>query len=739
MTVVAKPEAQKPEAPTDEQTVSELISKMSLAEKIGQLRQVDATGDTVSDALVDAIRRGEIGSIINQSNVELCNAYQRVAVEESRLGLPLLTARDVIHGFNTVFPIPIGQAASWNPELVCRAARASALEARKSGINWTFAPMLDVSRDPRWGRIAESFGEDTYLTSRLGVAMVEGLQGDDLSSSTAIAACAKHFVGYGASESGRDYNTTNIPPNELRNAYLPPFKAVVDAGVASVMTSFSDIDGVPATANEALVRGVLRDEWGFDGLVVSDWDAIRELSVHGLTDGDCAAAFEAATASIDMEMTGDAYANNLATLVEDGALSIETVDTMVRNVLLTKVRLGLLSKPYTQPADYPAIANSEVIDAAHRMARESIVLLRNEDNTLPLECDKLASIAIVGPMADVPYEQLGTWVFDGDPSLSQTPLETIRKALGDRVNITYHPVMDTTRSKALNDLDEALAATKAADIVLVFAGEESILSGEAHSRADINLPGAQAEMIEALAATGTPVVTVILAGRPLTLENIIAPSSAILFAWHPGTMAGPAIYDLLFGVVSPSGKLPVTFPRTVGQIPIYYNHKRTGRPPSPNDVIHIDDIAVGAKQTSLGMASFHLDAGYQPLFPFGFGLTYSEVTYSNLQLSANQLGENDELTASVTLTNSGAFDVTEIVQLYICDLVGSVTRPVRELKGFQRVALEKGASTDIQFQVTASDLAFYRRNGTYGSEPGDFQLWIAPSSDAGLTATFKLV
>lgn len=722
-----------------EQKIEALLGQMSLEDKIGQMQQVDATGDSVPDWLADAVRGGRIGSVINLTCLEVGIELQRIATEEAPHGIPLLTARDVIHGFKTVFPIPLGQAASWNPDIVRDGARFAALEARRHGINWTFAPMIDISRDARWGRIAESFGEDPLLTAILGAAMVEGFQGDDLAAPGAIAACAKHFAGYGASEAGRDYDTTNIPENELRNIYLPPFKAMVEAGVATFMASFGDIDGVPASGNEFLMKQVLRQEWQFDGLTVSDWDSVRQLSVHGMTSGDRDAAYQAARAGIDMEMAGGAYDGHLADLVREGLIEEAAVDRMVANILRLKFRLGLFDQPYTDADDFPAFGAPEVLASAKQAATESIVLLKNGGDLLPLSTDGLTNVAVIGPMADAPYEQLGTWIFDGDPDLSVTPLTAIRDQLGNGAAVQHVTAMTSTRDRKDDGFDAAVDAAKSADVAILCLGEESILSGEAHSRADINLPGAQADLVRRIKATGTPVVLVILAGRPLTLENVVDETDALLFAWHPGTMAGPAICDVLFGAAEPTGRLPVSFPRMVGQIPIYYNHKHRGRPPTPDSIIHIDDIEIGAKQTSLGMTAFHLDAGYKPLFPFGFGLGYTEFRYSNLALSQPCMRPGETLTVSVRLANIGARKGTETVQLYVRDLVGSVTRPVKELKGFKQVTLEPGDSTTVSFELHTDDLAFFRRDKSFGIEPGEFQVWIGSSAETGLETGFELI
>jgi beta-glucosidase len=724
---------------TVERRVLALLQEMTLAEKIGQMSQLNAGEGYAPDYLGDGLRNGRIGSVLNVVDVDVVNELQRISVEESRLGIPLMIGRDVIHGFKTILPIPLGQAASWNPELVREGAELAAQEAASSGVNWTFAPMVDISRDPRWGRIAESLGEDPHLASELGGAMVEGFQGDNLAFAGTIAACAKHFAGYGAAESGRDYATTNISENELRNVYLRPFKAAVDAGVTTLMTSFSDIDGVPATANEFLLRQVLREEWGFDGFVVSDWDSIRQLSVHGLTDGDRASALEAATAGVDMEMAGDAYVNHLATLVEEGQIGVAAIDVMVANILRAKIRLGLFENPYTDPTQFPAIANAHALETAKKAALQSVVMLKNDHSALPLSAGRLNSIAVIGPMADAPYEQLGTWIFDGDADLSVTPLTAIRGMVGDDVDIHYLRTMETSRSRTTESFDEAVQVAAKADVVLLFLGEESILSGEAHSRADISLPGAQTELVARIREAGKTVIAVIMAGRPLTLTNIVDDVDAILFAWHPGTMGGPAIADLLFGVESPSGKLPATFPRVVGQIPLYYGQKNTGKPPTPDEVVHIDDIDAHAPQTSLGMSAFHLDVDYRPLFAFGHGLSYTEFAYDKLRISKSEIGVGDTLIVSVDLSNRGDVAAEEVVQMYVRDLVGNVTRPVKELKGFKRVYLEPGSTTTVDFELHTNDLAFYGRNMQLMVEPGEFHVWVGGSSNTELRTGFRIV
>lgn len=712
----------------------ELLSRMTSAEKIGQLHQVNGG----YAELAGQIREGRVGSVINEVRLDTLNELQRIACEESRLGIPLLIGRDVIHGFKTIFPIPLGQAAAWDTDLVESCARVAAVEAASVGVNWTFAPMLDVSRDPRWGRIAESLSEDPYLCSHLGAAMVRGFQGEDLSQPGAIAACAKHFAGYGAVEGGIDYNTTNIPEIELRSTYLPSFQAALQAGAVSVMASFTDLNGVPATANEFLMQQVLRKEWGFGGFVVSDWDSIAQLSVHGLTANDAESALAAFDAGINMDMNSGVYSRHLDAALAAELISEEQLDAMVEPILVTKFRLGLFENAYCNPVSFPATVNPAHRELAKQAAVKSCVLLKNANNTLPLQREAMNSLAVIGPLADDGYEQMGTWVFDGDAADSVTPLAALQAAVAPTTTIFSARGLQNTRSRNTDGFDAAVEAARQADTVVMFVGEEAILSGEAHCRADINLPGAQLELIELMSELGKPLVLVIMAGRPLTLSNVIDKVDAILYAWHPGTMAGPAIADLLFGVSVPSAKLPVTFPRVVGQIPIYYGRKNTGKPPGHDNITSIDAIDNRAPQTSLGMAAFYLDAGFTPLFPFGYGLSYSRFEYRDLSLSATSLTPAAELTVQVTLQNTGHCVAEEIVQLYIRDLVASVTRPVKELKGFQKHTLAPGESRRIEFTLSLPDLAFCNRHMQWVTEPGDFRVWVGGDSNTELSADFKL-
>jgi beta-glucosidase len=568
--------------------------------------------------------------------------------------------------------------------------------------------------------------------------MVKGFQGDNLADLGSIAACAKHFAGYGAAESGRDYNTTNIPENELRNVYLRPFKAAADAGVATFMASFSDLNGVPASGNEWLMKQVLREEWGYQGFVVSDWDSIHQLSVHGFTANDKEAAFEAVNAGIDMEMVSSTYRRHIPSLLEDQRVSLSQIDTMVANILGLKFELDLFENPYIKAHKLPSIVCDEHLAVAREAATKSCVLLKNDFQILPLNANNIKSLAIIGPMADDPYEQLGTWIFDGEAQHSVTCLQAINEAVGDSVDVQFAKAIETSRSRDQSGFSHAIEIANASAAAILFLGEESILSGEAHCRSEINLPGCQEQLIAAIAETGTPIILVVMAGRPLTLEKILPMVDAVLYAWHPGTMGGWAIADLLFGVHSPSGKLPVTFPRNVGQIPLYYGQKHTGKPASDELFIHMDDIPVRAVQTSLGMSATHLDTHFTPLFSFGYGLSYTTFTYQNIRLSKSSIALGESLHVSVELSNMGQVDADEVVQLYIRDLVGNVTRPVKELKGFKRVYLGAGQSETVSFNLHSDDLAFFDRKMQLRTEPGQFHVWIGGSSDTDLRAEFEI-
>ncbi len=718
---------------TVEERVDSLLKKMTLEEKLGQLNQVSGSGPEVEQL----IRQGKVGSILNEVNPATLNRIQKIAVEESRLGIPVIVGRDVIHGFKTIFPIPLGMAATWNPELIEQGTAVAAAEAASVGVHWTFAPMLDVSRDARWGRIAESFGEDTYLCSVMGKAMVKGFQGNDLADKKSIAACAKHFVAYGAAEGGRDYNSVELSEQTLYNVYLPPFKAALDAGAATFMTSFNDLNGIPMTGNKGMVRDLLKDKWEFNGLVISDWTSIQEMINHGFASDRKNAAELAMNAGVDMDMVASVYLENIPQLIQEGRIGLELLDDAVRRVLRLKFELGLFDNPYVKEG-----ISFEHLDSAHlalakETAVQSLILLRNNNGILPLS-KTIRKIAIIGPMADDGYEQLGTWIFDGEERHSITPLKAIIDMLGAE-KVVYEKTLCYSRDKDESAFLGAVKKARLADVVVAIVGEESILSGEAHCRADLTLPGKQAEMIQALKQAGKPVIAVVMAGRPLAITNIEPWCDAILFSFHPGTMAGPAIADVLFGKYNPSGKLPVSFPVRSGQEPLYYSHKSTGRPANEHSFIPLDSIPVRAFQTSLGNTSHYIDAGYKPAYCFGYGLSYTTFGYSNLRLDKQEITEQDTLTVSIELTNTGHYDGAETVQLYIQDVVGSITRPVKELKGFKKVFLHTGEKQEIEFKLPGSDLAFYGSDMKLKAEPGDFIVYIGGNSEDCARGTFRLV
>lgn len=715
-----------------EKRVEELLSKMTLEEKVGQMNQLNY-GKWEKDGLTSRIKKGEIGSLLNITDPIVINEMQKAAVESSRLGIPLIIGRDVIHGFKTIFPIPLGQAASFNPKLVEKGARIAAIEARSVGINWTFAPMLDISRDARWGRIAESLGEDPYLGGELGAAMVKGFQGNgDLSDGNAVAACVKHFIGYGAAEGGRDYNSTNIPSHLLRNIYFPPFKAALKAGAVTLMTSFNDNDGIPASGNDYILKNILREEWNFDGFIVSDWASMTEMIAHGYAKDSKQVAEISANAGVDMEMVSGSYIKHLPALVKEGKVFITVIDNAVRNILRVKFRMGLFENPYVDTKRASVLYGDNHLKAAREAAVESAILLKNENSLLPLAENK--KVAIIGPLADAPHDQMGTWVFDGEKGYTVTPIAALKNEY-KHINFLYEPALKYSRDKNTSEFEKAKQAAASSDVAIVFLGEESILSGEAHSLSNINLIGVQSELLRTIKSAGKPVVLVIMAGRPLTIERDLPFADAVLYNFHPGTMGGPAILDLIFGKANPSGKLPVTFVKEVGQIPMYYNHNNTGRP-APEKVMTLDDIALEAGQTSLGNTSFYLDSGRDPLYPFGYGLSYSSFDYSDLSLSSHSICQGGALTVRVTVRNTSQVDGTEVVQLYVQDVVGSIVRPVKELKGFQRIALKAKESKTVEFRLTTDDLAFYGRDLKKKAEAGDFKLWVGGSSKEGLMEKF---
>jgi beta-glucosidase len=717
-----------------EKRVDGLMSQMTLEEKVGQLCQAT----DVNDRHLELARQGRLGSILNVVGPETANPAQasneaqRAAVEGSRFGIPLIFGRDVIHGYRTILPIPLGQAASFDPALVEEGAAVAAREASAAGIHWTFGPMVDIARDPRWGRIAEGGGEDPVLASRMGAAMVRGFQGSDPSHPERIAACAKHYAGYGAAEGGRDYNTTWIPENLLRDVYLPSFKACVEAGVATVMSAFNDLNGLPATANPFLLRQVLRDEWGFDGFVVSDWDSVQELIPQGVAANKTEATRLALAAGVDMEMVSTCYAESLRAMVESGAVPVAQLDEAVRRVLRTKLRLGLFDRPYVDESRVSILLADSHREVARRLATESCVLLKN-DGALPLPSD-IRSLACIGPLADAPVDQLGCWAFDGRAEDSVTPLTALKEALAGRCEVTYAAGLDHARGSETKGFAEARRLAAKADAVVLFLGEDAGLSGEAHCRAFLDLPGAQEQLVRAVAEVGKPVICVVMTGRPLALTGILDKANALLVAWHPGTMGGPAIADLLLGKASPSGKLPASFPRTVGQVPIYHSHMNTGRPPSPG----MADIPTGTPLDPTGFLSGYLDVAPVPLFPFGYGLSYTRFAYSDLKLSRDSMPVDGKLTASVEVANTGPVAGEEVVQLYLRDLVGSLTRPVKELKDFARILLAPGESRTVSFTLNADQLAFHTLEGKRVVEPGAFHLMIGGNSRELLTAGFDV-
>ena len=717
-----------------EKRIDALMQKMTLEDKVGQMYQVDPGVFGSRENLKQAIRDGKIGSLLNAIGAENVNELQRVAVEESRLGIPLVIGRDVIHGYRTIMPIPLGMAASWNEDLIRESMAVAAKEAASMGIHWTFAPMIDVSRDGRWGRIAESAGEDPLLNVMVARAMVQGFQGDDLSNPNTIAACAKHFVGYGAAEGGRDYNTTVISDLDMHNVYLPPFKEAVKNGAATIMTAFNEINGIPASGHEKYVRKILKEKWGFNGMVVSDWASIAEMIPHGFAADEKHAAELGLKAGVDMEMSSPSYINSIPELIKEGKITMNMVDDAVRRVLRLKMRLGLFENPYTEVGlSEKVLLHPNHLEISRKLAAESMVLLKNENNLLPLK--KGTKIALIGPLADQPHEQLGTWIFDGKEQDTRTIYPALVEANGT-ANVNFVSGLAYSRDKDTKQFADVVKAIDKSDVVIAVLGEESILSGEAKSLAELKFPGKQTELLRLAASRKKPVILVVMAGRPFSLLNEEPLVQSILFAWHPGTMGGPALADLIFGDIAPSGKLPITYPKGEGQIPIYYAHKNTGRPASASTWTHIDKIPVKAVQHSLGNTSHYLDYGYNPLYPFGFGLSYTTFEYSDIKVSSETIKLGESVVVEALIKNTGNVKGTEIVQLYTRDLVASYTRPVRELKAFTRLTLEPGESAKVRFELGSEQLGFYHPDGTFVVESGEFDVWIAPDAASGLKSNF---
>lgn len=714
--------------PEIESRAGQLLARMTLEEKVGQMTQVHL-GTLEPAECEERIRRGQIGSLLTMYGATEINRLQRIAVQESRLGIPLLVGNDVIHGYRTIFPIPLAESCTWDPELVESAARIAAEEASADGTDWIFAPMVDVCRDPRWGRIAEGAGEDPFLGAAMARARVRGFQACDLASGRKTVSCPKHYVAYGAAEAGKDYNTADISERTLRDVYLPPFRAALDEGAGTIMSAFNEIAGLPASANPLTLDTILRGEWGFDGLVLSDWNAIGELIPHGFAADLKDAARQSVLAGVDMDMVAEAYHLHLAHLVQDGSVPLAAVDRAVRRVLHLKMMLGLFERPYTdQNLAAKTILRPEYRDRALEVAQKSMVLLKNEGRLLPLDAAQLGQIALIGPLADDHHQVLGCWHRIGRDEDTESVLDGLRQVLPPFTKVTHVRGCDLEGNEE-PDLTQATRAASAADIAILVLGEGEYMSGEAHSRAYLGLPGHQQALLEAVHATGTPVVAVLMSGRPLVIPWLIEHVPAILQAWHGGIRAGRAVADILVGAVNPSAKLTASWPRTEGQIPVYYAHKNTGRPAEGEGTVQFDKPHW----------SVYIDEQNTPLFPFGFGLGYATFEYRHLEVHTPQVGLHDSLVVTATIANTGDRAGTEIVQLYARDLVGSVTRPVKELKGFARLSLQAGEVRTVRFEMSVQQLGFHGPSLEYVVEPGDFTVWIGPHAAAGLEGSFRVV
>lgn len=711
-----------------DQRVDSVLQLMTLEEKIGQLvlytSDWDVTGPTLRSTYMEDIRKGHCGNIFNAHTTAYVRELQRIAVEESRLGIPLLFGYDVIHGHKTIFPISLGESASWDLEAIEKGARVAAIEAAASGLNWTFAPMVDISVEPRWGRVSEGAGEDPFLGSKIAAARVRGFQGkdNDLSDTLTVLATVKHFAAYGAPQAGRDYNTVDMSERTFLDIYLPPYKAAIDAGAMSVMTSFNELDGVPATGSKYLMTDLLRDQLGFKGFVVTDYTSINEMVHHGVAADDAEAGLLAIKAGVDMDMQGEVYFKYLKKQVEDGLVDEKLIDESVRRVLKVKFMLGLFDDPYrycNPEREKRYVYAPEHLEAALDVAKKSMVLLKNDNQVLPLS--KGDKLAVIGELATSTRDMLGSWKAAGDWDFMKSSLDEL-KAYNGEGNIIFAEgakKFGTDRS----GFAAAVAAARRADKVVFFMGEDWEWSGEAASRTDISMPGVQTELLAELKKTGKPIVVVLMNGRPLVLERENALADAMLETWYPGTMGGKAITQVLFGEYNPSGKLTMTFPLNLGQVPVYYNAKNTGRP------IYLPNDKYKSK---------YIDSPNDPLFPFGYGLSYTTFEYSDITLSTTELSANGELTARVVVKNAGKYDGEEVVQMYVRDLVGSVTRPVKELKGFEKVMIKAGESKEITFKITPDMLAFHRIDMTYGTEPGDYKLYIGGNSRDVKETGFKL-
>jgi beta-glucosidase len=710
-----------------EHKVDSVLSLMTLEEKIGQMSVLSGVGEltgpvTEEHFYLDAVKNGKVGAMLNTNGVEYTRKLQEITLTETRLGIPLLFGCDVIHGYATIFPVPLAEACSWDLDAIEKSARVAGSEAAAAGQQWTYAPMVDIARDPRWGRIMEGAGEDPYLGSLIAAARVKGFQGNDLSAVNTIAACAKHFVAYGDAEGGRDYNSTDMSEQTLREVYLPPFKAAMDAGAATFMTAFNDLNGIPAGGNPMLDY-ILRDEWKFHGMVVSDWNSIAELIIHGIARNKEEAAILAMRGGVDMDMQGYVYSQVLLKLVEEGKIPEEKVDVAVRNILRLKFQLGLFEDPYRYcngQREKEELLNEHNREAARDMARKSIVLLKNENQLLPLSKD-LKTIAVIGPLADDPDNILGGWRCMGKAKDAVSLLRGLRHKVGPKTRILYEKGCDIDSTNR-SGFPKALAAVKKSDIVILAMGEAAYMTGEASCRSFLGLPGVQPDLIKEIYKTGKPTVLILMNGRPLAIPWENEHVNAIVETWFLGTEAGNAIADVLFGDYNPSGKLVVSFPYTTGQIPVYYNHKNTGRP--------------GDKEK--WYTSKYLDAPIEPLYPFGFGLSYTDFRYLGLELSTDTLSMNDTLVVNVRVVNTGNYNGEETVQLYLRDLYASVTRPVKELKGFRKIFLKAGETTTISFYITRDMLAFYDATMHFRAEPGEFSVMAGGSSENYLEKQFIL-
>ncbi len=709
-----------------ERKLDSLLSLMTLEEKIGQTvlfsSHSTVTGPVMNHNYITYLKQGQVGAIFNATNADFIRKLQKIAVEETRLGIPLLFGYDVIHGYKTIFPIPLAESCSWDLKLLEKTAKVASKEASSIGLNWTFAPMIDVSRDPRWGRVAEGNGEDTYLASKITTARVKGIQGDDLADPQTLLSCAKHFAAYGAPQAGRDYHTVDMSEITLRNVYLPPFKSAVQAGAATFMTAFNELNGVPATANPFLLDQILRKEWGFDGFVVTDYTSVNEMIHHGNVNTLQEAGEEAIKSGVDMDMQGGVFRKFLAKSVKSGKVDESRITEAARSVLRMKYLLGLFDDPYryldAQNAS-DVLLHPSHLELARTSAAKSMVLLKNKQNILPLRSSQ--KVALIGPLADDEYHILGNWIGQGDRSGTAVSVKEGFEARGAHFSYAKGCEIEANNKEGF---EKALQVAKNADVIVLVAGETERMSGEAASRTSISLPDIQKELIAALNETGKPIVLVLFNGRPLDLSWESTISDAILETWFSGTAGGHAITDVLYGDVNPSGKLTMSFPRNVGQIPVFYNEKHTGR---PHDIPEANER----------YTSKFIDVPNSPLYPFGFGLSYTTFDYKNITLSSDTLTTQNPLTISVEVTNSGNFDGEEIVQLYIKDKVASITRPVKELKGFEKVFLKKGEIQRVSFELTVEDLMFYNSNLERVAEPGVFELMIAPNSDHPFTHFFK--